>query len=272
MNSNEINILDFFRNFTSLKEEKKIGNEYYFAKPGQKTGSISVNLKTNFFYDHSDGVGGGIVKAKQLFYNGIGLSNSYIPHQEKIDNTKNNIEIKSITSVKNTNLLNFYLNERCLPNEYLHLISEIQYIYNNRNFYTLGWMNENNGINTQNSIMKRILNDNGITFINNKSSIEICIFEAYFDYLAYLKHTHNLKTDVIILNSTSMVSHINIDLTKYKIINLYLDNDIAGNKCTKMILEKYPQAEDKRFYQEDYNQHIIDEYKNNINKPFFLKR
>ena len=39
MDLTKINILDFFRNFSSLKEEKKIGNEYYFAKPGQKTGS-----------------------------------------------------------------------------------------------------------------------------------------------------------------------------------------------------------------------------------------
>ncbi len=268
-----INILDFFRNFTSLKEEKKIGNEFYFAKPGQKTGSIAVNLKTGFFYDHSEGIGGGIVKAKQLYHNGIDLYSSYIPHEEKIDINNMNIEIKSISSVKNANLLNFYLNERCLPKEYLHLVSEIQYNFNNKSYYTLGWINENNGINTQNSIMKRILNDNGITFINNHSSIELAMFESYFDYLAYLKHTNNLKTDVIVLNSTSMVSHINIDLSKYKIINLYLDNDMAGNKCTKIIIEKYPQAEDNRFYEKDYNQHIIDEQnKNNMNKSIFLKR
>ena len=253
----KIDILTFFQNHTNLIYDTKHGNEYYFKKQGQKTGSIAVNLAKCFFFDHSDGVGGNIYKAYELFYNNsvINESSYCLKHDIIVENTFELIAIKEVT---NTLLVKFFSEERGINIAYLDYVKEIRYKFNGKYYFTLGWLNVNKGYNTQNSLFKRVIYDNGPTIlIKNKNFVKINFFESYFDYLAYLTYTNDTDTDAIILNSTSFAKY-NFSLELYKEIDLYLDNDDAGNKATSYILNNYKNSRDKRFYScKDYNAFIL---------------
>lgn len=252
----KIDIINFFNNNSILIFYKKIGNEYYYKFSDQKTGSVAVNPSKQIFYDHRNGVGGGIYKAYELFYNNsiIDISKTFnsISNEEHIET-----KIISISSVKNIALKKYFTEKRKIDIKYLNLVNEIYYEFNHKVYYTIGWLNVNGGYNTQNAYIKRVLDVNGVSvrLLNNKP-LKMNVFEGYFDFLAYLTHTNDILSDALILNSTSFMDN-KYDLNAYQNINLYFDNDIAGNKATDYYLKKYDKANDARFYHcNDYNDFI----------------
>lgn len=253
----KLDLLTFFRNFSFLTDEKRIGNEVYFSKTGQKTGSVSVNPVKDFFFDHSTGVGGGITKAIDLYSCASGASNFVIPKKEVFVFNESVTKIKSIHRVTNPLLIDFYVNERKLSLEHLSKLKQLNYTFNKKYYFTLAWKNLQGGYNTQNSLFKRVIGENAPSLIQNfKSALKINVFEAYFDYLAYLSHTNDLESDALVLNSTSFSTY-DIDLSMYDKKCLYLDNDPAGNKATADFIKKHKNASDMRFYAEvDYNEFL----------------
>lgn len=253
----DLDILNFFDNNTFLIFQKKIGNNFYYAKPGQKTGSVAVDAEKKYFYDHQDGVGGGIIKAYELFYNQTFIDYS-IKSDFKPESLNLETKIISVGPVKHYLLKKFFTEKRKIDVQFLSLVNQIDYTFGEKKYFTIGWSNVNGGYNTQNLYLKRILGDNGVTYLrNNKSVLKLNVFEAYFDYLAYLTFTQDTSSDALILNSTSN-SNFDIDISFYDSIDLYLDNDTAGNTSTNFLLNKYPKALDKRFYScKDYNDFIL---------------
>lgn len=251
----KLDILSFFNNNSILTFYKIIGNEHYYKYSDQKTGSVAVNPNKKIFFDHRSGVGGGIIKAYQLFYN-----QSIIDFSLKTDfitTVSTETKILSISSVKNIALKKFFTEKRKIDKQYLKLVKEITYEFNEKVFFTIGWPNINGGYNTQNVYIKRVLGVNGVSVhLSNKKPLKINVFEAYFDYLAYLTHTNDILSDALILNSTSFIENT-IELNMYDEVYLYFDNDAAGNIATDFYLKKYDKAKDKRFYHcKDYNDFI----------------
>jgi hypothetical protein len=72
--------------------------------------------------------------------------------------------------------------------------------------------------------------------------------------------TTGLKFTTIVLNSVSNASKLP-DLSVYQTINLFLDNDEAGLRTSKTILDRYPQAENQSVLifpgRKDFNEFLI---------------
>jgi hypothetical protein len=180
----KISVLDFFLNFSNLIEEKRRGNEVYFNKgDGQKTGSLSVNIVKNVFHDKQTGIGGGLDKAIELFSNKPITSNYNKSNIELVEVHK--VTINSVSKVKSSLLLDYILNVRKISDNHLHLLKQVNYTVNDKTYFTIGWQNDMEGWNTQNSLMKKVINGQGITKISNNNDT-VNVFEAYFDYLAFL--------------------------------------------------------------------------------------
>ncbi|MGQ1936176.1 toprim domain-containing protein [Ornithobacterium rhinotracheale] len=100
-----------------------------------------------------------------------------------------------------------------------------------------------------------------ITTIKNKTEL-LRIFEGFSDYFSFLKLNQNNifpPSDFLILNSVSMFFKAKNVMKKYPKLELYLDNDTAGNNLTDEIISEFHQAKDCRILyknQKDLNEFI----------------
>ncbi|NJO01441.1 MAG: toprim domain-containing protein [Bacteroidia bacterium] len=85
----------------------------------------------------------------------------------------------------------------------------------------------------------------------------VAVFEGFFDFLsclAYFRRDTHLK-DVLILHSISMLDKASLE--SWKRVNLFLDNDPAGDQATERIIRAHGNARDYRhIYQghKDFNE------------------
>lgn len=260
----ENDILTFFNEHTILEFEKKRGNEYYFKKHNQVTGSISVNPSKNFFYDHQEQKGGNIHKAIEMFYTGCYVEFNKIDVVKAPDYV---FEVTKVERLKHFGLINYFKDERKIDTKFLNLVSEIHYNRINsetgeiKSFFTGGIADDNGTYHTRNKFAKFIIGSN-ITVTTFNESSNICnVFESFIDYLSFLTHTNKTEEASVVLNGIGNVKKAN--LSKYKEINLFLDNGIGGLKVTKEIQEEFPLAKNKIFYGpgEDYNSWLVESLK-----------
>lgn len=89
------------------------------------------------------------------------------------------------------------------------------------------------------SIFKGNILGGGISIENLGTPERIKLFEGWFDFLSYLKLSGATDFKAIILNSTANLSfRLMLDILKEcGTIDLYLDNDATGNKCTSNFIK-----------------------------------
>ena len=63
------------------------------------------------------------------------------------------------------------------------------------------------------------------------------MFEGMFDFLSFVTLHGHPKADVIVLNSTSLISQTKDLLGQYSSVSCYFDNDPTGTKCVDKIRE-----------------------------------
>lgn len=128
-------------------------------------------------------------------------------------------------------------------------IEEVHYEINQKKYFAIGFKNKSDGWELRSKYSKSCIKKKDITLIDNGCTV-VKIFEGFFDYLSFLQISDEKninESDYLILNSAALVvKNISI-LEKYKVIELYLDNDSTGDKYTKLITERLPAAKDERF-------------------------
>lgn len=171
---------------------------------------------------------------------------------ESIMNGSTDLEILNVKIIENPILLDYINSRKILEQKYL--INEINYRVHNRKYFGICLKNNSNGFEVSNKYSKICLGTKDITTIKNGSK-NLRIFEGFIDYYSFLnlhKSNNNLDSDYIILNSVSMVHKIKHDLKIYDKIELYFDNDNAGNRCSEIILNAEPRAKDYRYLYTDF--------------------
>lgn len=268
--------------------EGKKGFEFYFAFPGQKTGSISVNTKKNVFFDHHTGKGGDVIKACEVVENktfkevlnelskGVDKSAVNIYNQKSIDIEDENKQKTTITAVfdeiKHPALIK-YAQKRGITTQSISL-KEIHYERDGKNYFALGWKNNSGGYDLRNENFKGKLGINDITVLTNGNVKNHIVFEGFSDYLAWRKNTKSTDYKAIIMNSTSNIGKCIEELKKDKIENilLLLDKDISGDKATEIIKQNFISSNivDKRDIYlpkaKDLNEHYQLKIKHEIDK------
>ena len=227
--------------------------------------SFKLNKRSNVWYLHSEGIGGNNIDfmkkylnasikevlawAEQQNFSSFQHQNNSNPKQEALANNHTIIEVKDI---QHQALLE-YLKSRKVENQ-LEFLKEIHYRMNDKNYFGIGFKNDSGGYEIRNKYSKICLGKKDVSMIKNGSE-NLKIFEGFFDFLSFKNIEKSLsdeKSDYIILNSVSMISKIKNLLKNYKKIELYFDNDEAGNRAVETLKKEFENVEDDRILYKDF--------------------
>ena len=253
------NVLESFSLFPSKDNSKAA---FYFAfDREEKTPSLFVNFVKNIAFDFGTGKKYDVISLVQgikqcsvsqaLEY----LSQFNFSFKEQMYNiTKDGskYEILSISEVKHYALIQ-YLKERRIENN-IHLLKEIHYKISNKKYFGIGFKNDANSYEVRNKYSKICIGRKDITTIKNKSN-NLRIFEGFMDYLSFKQMEKALKkalSDYVILNSVIMIFKLEKIIKSYEKIELYFDNDEAGNRATNEVKRLNPYVEDNRILYQNY--------------------
>jgi 5S rRNA maturation endonuclease (ribonuclease M5) len=264
-----ISIREILESFSLFPSKDNQRNAFYYAfDREEKTPSLSVNYEKNTAFDfgtakkyNNVSLVQGIKKCSvsealqylKRFDFSVSITKTETTDRSNLNpNRSANYRILDIKEVENHSLIQ-YLKTRKVENQ-TEFLKEIHYQMNDKNYYGIGFKNDSDGYEIRNKYSKICLGKKDISTIKN-SSENVKIFEGFFDFLSF-KNVENFlekePSDYIILNSVSMISNIKNSLRNYENIELYFDNDEAGNRALEMLKNELENIEDCRVLYSDF--------------------
>jgi len=179
-------------------------------------------------------------------------------------NQKKDYEILKVQILQNKALLS-YLKKRGISESVTVQanLKEVYYKVDEKRYFAIAFMNDNEGLEIRNAYFKANLKNKAITSVINGSK-QLKVFEGFIDYLSYLEIAPNHEiSDYLILNSVTLIeTALSVLNGGYELVELYLDNDKAGNKGTDQLItildgvmtyDKRPQYADYK----DVNEYLL---------------
>lgn len=279
--------MEFSINGLSIEEAKKIdmvgylsslghqaasinGTNYWYLSPFRKENkpSFKINVSLNRWYDFGLGKGGSIIDFCLLYFDRTipeiiqNLSGSLALDRFQHFDTKKvgpdgQSKIKIVDEFELTSYaLISYLKQRLIPvDTAARYCKEIRYQLYDKTWYGIGFKNDLGGYEIRNKYFKGSSSPKGITTIHNNAE-QVAVFEGFFDFLSYLTICNEFelpKTDFIVLNSLVFFESTRSVLENYQSIDLYLDNDTAGQICRSRALSLSGQYRDKSSMYKDHD-------------------
>ena len=272
----QIPIVDYLAQ-TGYKPKLTKGVNYWYCSPlrSELTPSFKVNVERNQWYDFGTGDHGDIIDlvcalqhcstaeamrrlsalkgvrlAPSFSFGGITPLRSQAPSMELI----------SVQAVKHPKLL-LYLTERGLqPSDASPFLSEVYYKVSGKCFFTLGFPNDAGGWELRNPYFKGCFTPKAITTIKGTDSHKLQLFEGFMDFLSWRKLHPEGQADCIMLNSLTLLPKLIPSLHAYKMIESFLDNDEAGDRATKQLIDAGLSIKDMRACYapyKDINEYLI---------------
>lgn len=236
------------------KENSKTA--FYFALDRQeKTPSLSVNFFENTAFDYGSGKKFDNVSLVQAIKQ-CSVSEAlkypegfaYSTVKEKVfTNQDCNFEISALKNLEHPALIE-YLNNRKI-NFYTDYLKEIHYQISGKKYFGIAFENNSGGFEVRNKYAKLCLGKKDITTLK-KSEKTLLVFEGFLDFISFKMLEHffgNPAADYIILNSVTQIYLLRNVKQSYKSVQLYLDNDNAGDKASLELQSIFPNAQDQRF-------------------------
>ena len=266
---------------------KETNNGYQFKSPfnpQEKTASFFIFKNSDSgrftnFKDYSSGTGGDMYKFIMTYFHldfksaknkinellniqehnqPIKTAPSFSFNQQKESKkiSEKQYKIKKVSTLKNKALEN-YLIERGLKTIELHkkYISEIYYQIDNKNYFALCFVNDAGGREIRNKYFKGSFGKKNISLVvPTPTDKRVKIFEGFIDFLSYLEINKNAPlSNYLILNSVSLRERaLNALNGKFELLELYLDNDRAGNETTEFFMQNFSNSIDKRVHYKEY--------------------
>ena len=249
----QVSIVDYLAQ-TGYKPKLTKGVNYWYCSPlrSELTPSFKVNVERNQWYDFGTGDHGDIIDlvcalqhcstaeamrrlsalkgvrlAPSFSFGGITPLRSQAPSMELI----------SVQAVKHPKLL-LYLTERGLqPSDASPFLSEIYYKVSEKCFFALGFPNDAGGWELRNPYFKGCFAPKAISTIKGTDSHKLQLFEGFMDFLSWRKLHPEVQDDSIILNSLNLLPKLIPSLHAYTMIESLLDNDEAGDRVTKQLID-----------------------------------
>lgn len=248
----------------------------------EKTASFKVDRVKNIWYDFGTGTGGRLIDlvCKLYFVSVPGalliLSGAETPTQSfSFDQPQNqtaesNLKIQHIQPLQNRALLQ-YLESRKIPaNIAANYTKEAYYTITKpdtgevKKYFAICHKNDLSGLELRNKYFKGSTTPKTITTISGHPE-KINVFEGFIDFLSALVYYQQPEPQAttIILNSLSHLPKIWDALGTFNQVNLFLDNDQAGQKAANEIQSRLPVAVNKSkilFPQyKDFNEFLINQ-------------
>ena len=251
MNHKEINrypIVDNLRGLgiTPAKEHSYYGM-YHSPFREDRTASFKIDYENNRWRDFGTGENGSLIdlvmkienctngRAMQLLEQHIAGNHSFSFQRESIPTHKTekepSIRIDEVKPITHHALLQ-YLNERSISPALANLYcKEVHYSTNSKPYFAIGFQNDSGGWVLRNKSFKACSTMYIKTYFNTESSKDTClVFEGFMSYLT-MKGEKELKYDAVVLNSTVNLAKVINQLSEYKSVQAFLDNDEGGRRA-----------------------------------------
>lgn len=261
--ANSIPIRQVLAHFSLFPSKENTRTGFYYALDRkEKTPSLHVDFSRNTAFDFGTGRKYDVVSIVQMmrrcavsealdFLSRFECPSMRVYRNEQV--VKEGYSITTIKPVEHPSLV-AYLKARKLE-PVCSVLSEVHYKSWSKTYFGVGFKNDSGGYEFSNALgFKRCLGAKDVTtFASGHKAVSV--FEGWSDYLSYQILTPVLKldpTDSIILNSVSLVNRILDFCQSYEHVELYLDNDPAGDRATQLILQACIPASDNRFWYHGY--------------------
>lgn len=258
-----INIREILNSFSLFPSKENSKSAFYFAfDRKERTPSVIVNFGKNTAFDFGTGkqydnvslvqaikkcsVSEALEYLKQFEFSSFEQNKPRKNERNSDKESKSNYEILEIKNVEHSSLLS-YLKSRNLEIPKSEL-KEIHYLLNDNKYFGLAFRNDSGGYEIRNPFIKICLGKKDISTIKNGSET-LRIFEGFTDYLSFKILENPLEkepSDYLILNSVSMLFKAKNEIKNYQKVELYFDNDRAGNLATEQLLNLNENISDER--------------------------
>ena len=263
------------------QNEKEAWYRNPFATENQA--SFKLDKRNNIWYLHSEGIGENNIDFMKKYLKSSVKEvlewtekqnfSSFQPQNviQKQNSLNQNYQITKIKELQNENLKK-YLHQRGLSQIIYPLIKEVHFTIGEKNLYTIGFENRSGGWELRNSFYKGSLLKKDISLINLNNQTEnknVAVFEGFTDALSFVEMKPFFNGDLLVMNSVSLLNRTKEYLKNYSEINLFLDNDKAGETCKNSILKSFPEAKDhSEIYtlNKDLNDYLLSKNKTKIEK------
>ena len=259
---------------------KSVGNElvYYSPKHEENTPSFYVNPEKNVFHDFSgNGERGDLIRLVQYlngcsFLDAINVLTAFQPHEktpsfsfsgQSTEQPKQTALVITYVQPIQNGALVAYLNSRKISLSIAATcLQEVHYQAKGKRFYALGFKNDKGGYELRSKLFKGCTTPKWFTSLEGDSTDAVNVFEGVFDYLSCceLFNTTTLRNPTIVLNSLSFLKDVLPNLTKYSLINAFLDNDKAGKQALERLAKSsLPVCDCSTYYpnSKDFNDHLL---------------
>ncbi len=245
------------------KPSKISNNDFWYCSPlrQEKTPSFKINRKLNRWYDHGLGKGGNLVDFAILYHRcSIGelmqslnadlffQKPSYPAGQKKL-RPENKLEILEHSDLSSPALLS-YLRQRCVSVEMaMKHCRQVRYQLSDKTYYGIGFENDSGGFEIRNPYFKSSSSPKDITTFKTGAK-QALVFEGFMDFLTFKTiHENNPENshDFVVLNSISFFEKARPFMEQHQSIELYLDNDAAGQNCSNYALSLSQKYKDNSF-------------------------
>lgn len=262
-------ILAYFSLFPSKKNAR---SAFYFALDRkERTPSLLVDFSSNTAFDFGTGKKYDVVSIVQVlnrcsvgdaldFIAKLGSVQPEFAFISKVPQREASVE--KIHRISHPALSSYLARRMLLP--VADEVSEVHYTDNDRNYFGVGFKNDSGGYEVSNGLkFKRCLGSKDITSFRGQHDV-LRIFEGWADYLSFkvLARPESFKaSDFIILNSVSLANRVINGCDRYRRVELYLDNDPAGDRTTGDFCQVLPNASDMRVLysgHKDLNEFLVD--------------
>ena len=239
------------------------GVNYWYCSPlrSELTPSFKVNAERNQWYDFGTGDHGDIIDLvcalqhcstaeamrRLAALKGVRLAPSFsFGGTTPVRSQTPSMELISVQAVKHPKLL-LYLAKRGLqPSDAFPFLSEVYYKVSGKCFFALGFPNDAGGWELRNPYFKGCFAPKAITTIKGTDSHKLQLFEGFMDFLSWRKLRPEGQDDSIMLNSLTLLPKLIPSLHAYTMIESFLDNDEAGDRATKQLIDAGLPVKDMR--------------------------
>lgn len=245
----DLDLVDYLYSL-GLEPDKIKGLDFWYHSPfrDERTPSFKVNRRINRWYDFGEGMGGNLIDFALRFHDCTisellySLSQASIsvckPRRttgKKLVAQESKICVERVCSLHSKALLR-YLEGRRVPiaiaNQYCR---EVSFRFREKKYFAIGFENRSGGYELRNIYFKGSSSPKDVTLLQHNSDV-LTVFEGFFDFLSFQTIIQqsglSIQSDFLILNSLSLFEKARPVLEGYSHIDLYLDNDPAGNRYT----------------------------------------
>lgn len=248
---------------------KTNGFDVWYSSPlhEEKTPSFKINTKINRWYDHGLQKGGNIIDFIAIKFNYTipevlkfleNYSDESIFSFQKQKNIESNfsenetkVNITKVTKIQHYALKQYLENRKIYHYENESNLKEVHYEVNGKKYFGIGFQNRSDGFEIRSKYVKVCIVKKDISLVVKGYKNKLRIFEGFFDYLSFINKFKS-DSDFLILNSITLINRCDEILSNYQEIELYFDNDTAGNYHTKSTQEKFKNAKDCRAFYKDF--------------------